>query len=152
VPKGKRSKKEKNSSIDIQVILLLFASIILAVLIYTRSGYIGETLSPFLGGIIGWVKYIVPIGTALMAVYLIREEDRQPITKKLIKYAILIISISVIITVYHDSRGTFDCEYGEEQTFEQMVAAAYESGTGNIGGGAIRSNSCCASYKLARAN
>ena len=141
---AKRSKKQESSrNIDIQVISLIFVSIILAVLIYARDGYIGEHLSPFLGGIIGWIKYIVPIGTALMAVYLIKEETREPIVKKLIKYLILIISISVIITVYHVSRENLDIS----QDFEEVVSAAYDLGTENIGGGAVRSDIDLANYR-----
>ena len=134
----KKSKKQAGPDIDVQVILLIFASIILGVLIYTRSGYIGETLSPFLGGIIGWVKYIIPIGVLLIAIYLATEKARATITSKLIKYSILIVSISVIVTVYHIIRDNIDVT----QDFEQVVVQAYNLGTENIGGGAVRSYNC----------
>ena len=44
----KNSKKQAKTSGDIQIILMLFASIILGILIYTRSGVVGETLTSFL--------------------------------------------------------------------------------------------------------
>ena len=47
MPRGKRSKS-KETSIDIQVIIVTVVSIILGILIYSRSGYIGENLSPVL--------------------------------------------------------------------------------------------------------
>ena len=145
--KGRRSKKQtaasKSSAIDIQVLILIFTSIILAVLIYTRAGAIGETLAPILGGIIGWVKYIIPIGTGLMAIHLISEKSREPITKRLIKYSVLIVAISVIITVYHVQTGTLDLSEG----FEQVMSSSYELGAENIGGGAVRSSICYAAYK-----
>ena len=142
MPRGKRSKKQATKNIDIQVILLIVVSIILAILIYTKSGYIGENLTPFLGGIIGWAKYIVPIGTFLIAIYLINEKDRDYLIKKLLGYTVFIISISVIITVYHVSRGNLDFS----QDFEKIIKSAYINGTENIGGGAVRSSICYASY------
>ena len=46
-------------------VLRAFARIIL---IYTKSGYLGEHLSPMLGGLIGSIKYIIPIGTFLISI------------------------------------------------------------------------------------
>ncbi|MCL2384114.1 MAG: DNA translocase FtsK [Oscillospiraceae bacterium] len=133
LPAGKRSKKQAKSNIDIQVVLLIFASIILGILIYTRSGFIGENLSPFLGGIIGWVKFIIPIGMGLITVYIMKKKTREDIVSKLIKYAVFIIAISVLITVYHVLRGNLNIEY----SFEELVGAAYEQGGNNVGGGAV---------------
>ena len=49
MPRGRRSKqKQKTTKIDIQVVLLIVISIILGILIYTKSGTIGENLTPFL--------------------------------------------------------------------------------------------------------
>ena len=45
--KGKRAKKE---SPNLGVIITIILSILLTVLIYTESGYIGIALSDFLGG------------------------------------------------------------------------------------------------------
>lgn len=47
MPRGRR-KKEISSNLDFQVVSLIVLSILLAILIYTKSGYIGETLSPIL--------------------------------------------------------------------------------------------------------
>ena len=59
--RGKRSKKKNKTILNIQVVALIVASILLGILIYTKSGYIGENLSPILGGIMGWIKYIIPV-------------------------------------------------------------------------------------------
>ena len=50
---------------------MFLISILLAILIYTKSGYIGEHLSPILGGIMGAIKYIIPIGMLFIAIYMI---------------------------------------------------------------------------------
>ena len=63
-------KKKKTTNINVIVAVMIIASIVLAVLIYTNSGFIGETLSPFLGGIMGYVKYILPVGVFAMAIYI----------------------------------------------------------------------------------
>ena len=60
---AKRGRKAKKSKLDINVavVFMFLISILLAILIYTKSGYIGEHLSPILGGIMGAIKYIIPI-------------------------------------------------------------------------------------------
>ena len=63
-------KKKKQVNINVVIAVMIIASILLAVLIYTNSGFIGEHLSPFLGGIMGYVKYILPIGVFAMAIYI----------------------------------------------------------------------------------
>ena len=45
----KHAKNQKNN-LDIVVVGTIIVSILLAVLIYTNSGFLGETLSPILGG------------------------------------------------------------------------------------------------------
>ena len=54
--KGRR--KKKTIDINVAVVILVIISVLLFVLIYTKSGYIGEHLSPMLGGIMGFIKYI----------------------------------------------------------------------------------------------
>lgn len=44
----RKSKKNLKSNIELQVVSLIILSILLAILIYTKSGYIGENLSPIL--------------------------------------------------------------------------------------------------------
>jgi len=50
--KGRRNKSKhtasKQNNKEIQVIILVVVSIILTILIYLKSAYIGENLSPFL--------------------------------------------------------------------------------------------------------
>ena len=64
---AKRGKKKKKTiDINVAVVALVVISILLMILIYTKSGYIGENLSPLLGGIMGFIKYVIPIGTFLI--------------------------------------------------------------------------------------
>ena len=127
--KAKRAIKKHNK--DLQVVLLLLLSVLSAILIYVQSGYIGEHLSPMLGGIIGWIKYIIPIGLFSIAINVACEKDKQYTTSKLMQYLVLLICISVVITVF---KGNIDVVNNE---FEEAVASAYQEGIKSIGGGAI---------------
>ena len=133
MPKGRRSKKKNKSKLDIQVVTLIIASILLAVLIYAKTGYIGETLSPILGGIMGWIKYVIPIGTFAIAIFLACDEDKENFMKKIMQYAVLLLCITIIMTVVQVAEGKLDIT----KDFEDVVMEAYNKGTKNIGGGAV---------------
>ena len=79
--KRKKSKK-RDTGKDLQVVILIVISVLLALAIYVKSGYMGETLSPMLGGLVGWIKYIIPIATFMVAISMVSEENRENITKK----------------------------------------------------------------------
>ena len=93
--KNSNSKKRKNGiNIDLAVIIMFIVSILLFVLIYGEKGVIGEILSPALGGIVGVIKYIIPIGFLVLTVC-IAKDDRNYITSKLIQYAVLLACINI---------------------------------------------------------
>lgn len=131
--KGRRSKKKNRKTLDLQVVSLIIISILLAILIYTKAGYIGETLSPILGGIMGWIKYVIPVGTFAIAIFLACDEDKDNFMKKILQYAVFLLCITTIITVIQISQGKLNMETG----FEKAVEQAYENGSNNIGGGAV---------------
>ena len=133
MPRGRRSKKKNRKTLDLQVVSLIIISILLAILIYTKAGYIGETLSPVLGGIMGWIKYIIPVGTFAIAVFLACDEDKENFMKKILQYAVFLLCITTIITVIQISQGKLSMSEG----FEKSVEEAYENGSKNIGGGAV---------------
>ena len=132
--RGKRSKKNTKKGLDINVavVFMILISILLAILIYTKSGYIGEHLSPILGGIMGSIKYIIPIGTFLIAIYM-TSEDKEYLISKLIQYGIFLLCIATVLSVFQFSNSNLD-ENGE---FTSVVERGYELGKTNSGGGAI---------------
>ena len=147
---ARRSKKKEDKRIlNIQVAALMLIGILLAVLIYTKSGYIGETLSPILGGIMGWIKYIIPIGTFAIAIFLAKEEDIHSFSKKIFQYAILLLCITIVITVIQISRGELNI-YNNK--FEKFIEDAYYQGTRNLGGGAVGAIFAFYLIKLIRKN
>ncbi len=127
----KRSKKKnKVASIDIEVIVLIISSIISAILIYGNQGNIGQTLNNVLGGIIGWIKYLVPIALFLMAIYLVCE-DKEYMTKKFFQTILILTCIAVIMTIIQIPNESL--KNGE---YWNVVANGYTLGTQNKGGGA----------------
>ena len=128
--RAKRAAKTNNNK-DMQVVVLLLLSILSGILIYVQSGYIGENLSPILGGVIGWIKYIIPVGIFLVAINIACDKDKQYLSAKLMQYGLLLVCISVLITVL---KGNIDVQNNQ---FEEAVEMSYEDGLKSIGGGAI---------------
>ena len=110
----KKNKKQENISADIKIVSLIIISIMLAVLIYTESGYIGENLSPILGGTCGLMKYIIPIGTFCVAIYL-ANDDKKYFNSKILQYSGILLCIAAILSIYQISVGNIDTnlEFGE---------------------------------------
>ena len=125
-------KKQPKVSVDVAVVAMILISVLLAVLIYTQSGFLGEHLSPALGGIMGFIKYIIPIGTFAIAIYLAYDKKDYLITK-LIQYAIFLICIAVMLSVFQISAGNINITKDMKQITEQ----AYYLGARDIGGGII---------------
>ena len=130
--RGRRAKKTSKFDINVAVVFMFLISILLAILIYTKSGYIGEHLSPILGGIMGVIKYIIPIGTFLIAIYM-TTEDKDYLVSKLIQYGIFLVCIATMLSVFQFSNNNFDIN----DDFATVEKSAYERGTQDIGGGII---------------
>ena len=129
---AKRKKKKESISTELVVAILIIISILLAVLIFTKSGYIGENLSPMLGGLVGFMKYIIPVGTFAMAIS-IAYKNGEYMNKKLMQYTGFILCICVIFCIIQIFNGNLN----ENSEFWDFVGQAYELGEDNHGGGAI---------------
>ena len=127
-----RRKKKQDSKIDVSVVVLILISVLLGVLIYFNSGVIGKTLSPVLGGLMGFIKYILPIATFAVAVY-IACDDKKYIGSKLLQYAAFLLCIMVIMATYQISAGFIDTN----KEFSEIMKQGYELGSKDIGGGVI---------------
>ena len=132
--KKRRYKKRKKtaSRLDVAVVTLIVLSILLAVLIYTKSGTIGIKLNEILGGIMGIMQYVLPIGGLAIAIKL-ASDGREEITSKLIQYGIAIISLSIVFSVFQISSGELD----SSKELSEVVKDAYYYGSQGHGGGAI---------------
>lgn len=127
-----KTNKKAARKLDMAIIILLVASILLAVLIYTKSGIIGATLHDILGGIIGIVQYILPIGAIFLTLKL-AIDGKEEMCIKLIQYVVMIISFSVLISIFQIISG----DLNSSDTLSNIAKEAYTLGSNNVGGGAI---------------
>ena len=125
-------KKSFTLSPEMTIIIMLIVGIMLGVLIYTGAGQIGAFLSPLFGGLLGVIKYIIPVGIVVTALSLMKE-DSDYVTTKLTQFIIFVVCVSVVMHVHQFSKATI----ASNVTFEEIVSEAYNLGTMNKGGGAI---------------
>ena len=132
--KRRRYKKSKKtaSKLDLAVISIIMLSILLAVLIYTKSGVVGVKLNEILGGMFGIMQYILPIGGLAIGIKL-ATDDRDTLVSKLIQYVIFVVSLSVLFSVVQISSG----ELQSSKELSEVVKDAYYLGEQSKGGGAI---------------
>ena len=132
--KKRRYKKRKKtaSKLDITVVTLIVLSILLAVLIYTKSGTVGIKLNEILGGIMGIMQYVLPVGGIAIAIKL-ASDGREEITSKLVQYGIALVSLAIVFSVFQISSGELD----SSKEMSEVVKDAYYYGSQGHGGGAI---------------
>ena len=133
---GKR-KKSKNTSksqeLNLNIIGTIIFSVLLAVLLYMNSGEMGQKLNEVLGGLMGVLRYVLPIGTFAIAIKMACKDEEDYVTKRLVQYAIMLICIAIIMSVYEISTGNIET-IGD---ISQNLKKAYILGAANKGGGAI---------------
>ncbi len=131
---GKRKAPTKKVSIspDMLIIIMIIVSLLLGILIYTNAGKIGAFISPLIGGLIGIIKYVIPVGIFITAISLMREKSEY-VTTKVTQFIICMLCITTLMHVYQFSKVSLT----PNVTFEEVVSEAYKLGTENKGGGAI---------------
>ena len=131
--KKKRYKKRQTASkTDVAIVALIVFSILLAVLIYTKSGMVGLKLNEILGGMLGIIQYVLPVGIFAVSIKLACD-GKDELTSKLIQYGIFLVSLSVVFSVIQISEG----ELHSNNEVSEVVKDAYLLGTQSKGGGAI---------------
>ena len=130
---GRRKKqKKKFLNGDVAIVALVIIGILLGILIYAETGSVGQTLSPMLGGLMGFIKYLLPIVTFGLAIY-IAADNKEYIISKFIQMGIVVICITTVLSIYQISIGHIT----DVSNFSKAVSQGYELGSKNIGGGAI---------------
>ena len=133
--KTTQKKYTRKMNTETAIVMLIVAGILSGVLIYLKSGYIGKTLSDFLGGIFGIVKYIVPIGFIGVAISLIQNK-KDDVKVKLMQYGIILSCVCTILSIYEVAvtKSLF-----MNQEIQNVMEKAYYLGTLNKGGGIVGS-------------
>ena len=127
------TRNSKNNDMNFMVIGTIIFSFLLAVLLYLNSGTVGQKLNEVFGGLIGILRYVLPIGSFAIAIKMAVQDEEDYVTKRLVQYAILIICIAIIMSVHQISKGAIQIT-GD---MSQIMKKAYTLGASNIGGGAI---------------
>ena len=130
--KRKSKKKQMKLNTDIKVILLILLGIVLAILIYGNSGYVGNFLNEILGGIMGIFKYIVPVVPFVSAIYMF-SNNKEDLLAKIIPSSIILLCCSATMTLYQILNNAL--EYNIQ--FQEILDRAFYLGKLNKGGGVI---------------
>ena len=130
--RGNTRKSKRMSNIDLTICILIVLSILLGFFIYTNSGVIGVKLNEILGGMMGVTRLLLPIGILGVAIK-IACTDNEYVSSKLIKFCVLLISISVIMCVIQISSG----ELIPSKEISESLKDAYYNGSQGKGGGAL---------------
>ena len=130
--KRKSKKKQVKLNTDIKVILLILLGIVLAILIYGNSGYVGNFLNEILGGIMGIFKYIVPVVPFVSAIYMF-SNNKEDLLTKIIPSSIILLCCSATMTLYQILNNAL--EYNIQ--FQEILDRAFYLGKLNKGGGVI---------------
>ena len=128
----KRKNTKKASKESLSIIVLIILGILLGFLIYTKSGTVGVTLNEILGGMMGVSRLLLPIGILGVAIKLACA-DNEYVTSKLVKFGIVLISISVVLSVIQISSG----ELSSSKEISEALKDAYYTGSQGNGGGAL---------------
>lgn len=128
-----KTTQKRASNIDLTIVALIILSILLCVLIYGKSGVVGIKLNEILGGMMGIIKYVLPIGIFAVAIKMACA-DNEYISSKLMQYSILLISFSVLMSVYQINTGEITIL---DEDLSTVVKEAYNYGAQGSGGGAL---------------
>ena len=125
---------KKNERLNVKIVGTIIFSVLLLVLLLANSGTLGEKLNEILGGMIGILRYVIPVGTFAIAITMAaNDKDSEYLSHKLVQYTLLLICVAIIMSIYQVSNGVLEIN-GE---LSQVLKKAYTLGASNIGGGAI---------------
>ena len=129
-----KKRTKKSQSLDLVAVGTTLLSIVIAFLVYTKSGYVGENLSDLLGGMIGWLKYILPIGTLIVTIK-VASSKKHNLGEKLAQYFLLLICIAIVISIPQFGNGKINVN----DNIQVIAQQAYSHGVDNSSGGALGS-------------
>ena len=103
-----KKRKKSNDTLNIKIVGVIVFSILLAILLYANSGALGEKLNMIFGGMIGWLKYILPIGMFAIAIKTAYDENEDELLHKILQYIVLLMFVAIALSVYQISQGKIE--------------------------------------------
>ena len=132
MPKKRRYKKSNNTTkMNISIVIVIMISILLAVLIYTKSGIVGNKLYEITGGIIGITQYLLPVGLFVLGIKIAISKSEVKI--KIVQYIGIILVLAATFSVFQIVIG----DMAITDDFSQTIKTAYDFGTQGVGGGSL---------------
>ena len=131
--KKNQTRTKKKMNLDTEVVIMFVIGLLSAVLIYFKSGAIGEGLSNVLGGVFGLGKYIIPVGCFAIAINLIYD-DKDYLVSKLLQYGIIMCCVCTLFSIFEAAvPQSINVNLGLQNVAEK----AYYLGSLNKGGGVV---------------
>ena len=96
--KKAQKKQQQKLDTDVKVVLLMLVGIVMALLVYKKSSYMGIWLNDILGGLFGIMKYVVPIIPFIWAIYLV-SKHKETILAKVVPIGIMTVCVSTIASI-----------------------------------------------------
>ena len=132
--KKAQKKQQQKLDTDVKVVLLMLVGIVMALLVYKKSSYMGIWLNDILGGLFGIMKYVVPIIPFIWAIYLV-SKHKETILAKVVPIGIMTVCVSTIASICEILNSTLEYNI----SFSEFMERAYHIGTTNKGGGMLGS-------------
>lgn len=117
--------RQKQMRSEIILIVLFAFSVFLLLANFRICGIVGDTVSGFFFGIIGFSEYIFPVYLFVSAAYLISNDFRRKIVKKVIYFCVVLILLSMVFQAIYSS------------TFESVKVLYMDGYKDRSGGGVI---------------
>ena len=132
--KGKsETKRKKAKKLNVIVTVLIVISILLGVIIFLKEGILGKSLGPILGGVLGYIKYLLPFGLFFMALYIAHEKDTKYYGGKIAMLLTILLMVDVILATYQFSIGNID----SNASTEVVLSKSFDLGKIDLGGGVL---------------
>ena len=117
--------RQKQMRSEIILIVLFAFSVFLLLANFRICGIVGDTVSGFFFGIIGFSEYIFPVYLFVSAAYLISNDFRGKIVKKVVYFGVVLILLSMVFQAIYSS------------TFESVKVLYMDGYKDRSGGGVI---------------
>lgn len=130
--KSNNSKNKKVSKLDLTFMFMLIITVLLFIMVYGFKGPLHQNLDPILSGIFGPIKYLLPFGSLVLSIIILRENKNERITKML-EFFLIFSLLSSLFSIYYISTG----EIQRNGEFDKMLQQGYDLGVVGKGGGYI---------------
>ena len=117
--------RQKQMHSEIALIVLFAFSVFLLLANFRICGIVGDTVSGFFFGVIGFAEYIFPVYLFVSAAYLISNNFNRKIVKKAIYFGVVLVLLSMVFQAIYSS------------DFESVKVLYMDGYTNHAGGGVL---------------